>query len=73
MPDSKDPLNDAENPFANLKFREDDSLNRAEVENPACDAVVRDECRKSLVEAFEVFGRKDAGELRQKYSVVAVE
>jgi hypothetical protein len=47
-------------------------LNRAEVENPACEAVVRDECRQSLVEAFDVFGRQDACELRQKYAVVAI-
>jgi hypothetical protein len=48
-------------------------LNRAEVENPACQAVARDECQKSLVEAFDVFGRKDAFELRQKYAMVTFE
>jgi hypothetical protein len=47
-------------------------LNRAEVENPAREAVARDERRKSVVEAFDVFGRKDACELRQKYTVAAV-
>jgi hypothetical protein len=36
-------------------------------------AVARNECHKSLVEAFNVFGRKNAGELRQKYAAVAVE
>jgi hypothetical protein len=48
-------------------------LNRAEVENPACEAVASNECYKSIVEAFDVFGRKDACELRQKYAVVTVE
>ena len=47
-------------------------LNRAEVENPAREAVLSDECHKSIVEAFDVFGRKDACELRQKYAVVTV-
>jgi hypothetical protein len=48
-------------------------LNRAEVENPACEAVLSDECYKSIVEAFDVFGRKDACELRQEYAMVTVE
>jgi hypothetical protein len=48
-------------------------LNRAKVDNPAYETVVRDECHKSLVEAFDVFGRKDACELRQKYAMVTVE
>jgi hypothetical protein len=47
-------------------------LNRAEVENPAREAVASDECHKSIVEAFDVLGRKDARELRQKYAVTAV-
>jgi hypothetical protein len=32
--------------------------------------VARDEYRKSFVEIFDVFGRKDGCELRQKYAVV---
>ena len=48
-------------------------MNRAEVKNPAREAVASDECHKSIVEAFDVLGRKDACELRQKYAVVAVE
>ena len=54
------------------RVRQGVRLNRAEVENPACEAVLSDECHKSIVEAFDVFGRKDACELRQKYAVVTV-
>jgi hypothetical protein len=47
-------------------------LNRAEVKNAAREAVARDKRRKSVVEALDVFGRKNACELRQKYTVAAV-
>jgi hypothetical protein len=54
------------------RVRQGIRLNRAEVENPAREAVVSDECHKSIVEAFDVYRRKDACELRQEYAVATV-